>query len=167
VRELVDLSHRHAFQDLLAGSLHLSPAAVRPLDAPSVDKASLALFVDRTPGGAAKPAAASSLGIVWGVHGADLVVAAGTSAPQLLAASAVPSRRMGGDPRSARALAALGDRASFAVLAEPLRLDPTRGEPDSAAPAVFAWGRKGEAAWARLELADVLLREVLRLKAGL
>jgi len=167
VRELVDLSHRRAFEDLLAGSLHLSPASVRSVDAPAVGKATLALFDERTGAGSRKPDGAGAPGIAWGVNGGDLLVAAGTSAPQLLAAEAAPSRRAGDDPRVARALAALGPNASFVVLAEPLRFDPTRAEPDSRAPAVFAWGRKGDRAWARLELADVLLRELLRLKAGL
>ncbi len=167
VRELVDLSHRRAFEDLLAGSLHLSPATVRSVDAPAVGKATLALFDERGGGASRKPDGAGALGIAWGVNGADLLAAAGTSAQQLLAAGAAPPRRVGDDPRVARALAALGQNATFVVLAEPLRFDPTRAEPDSRAPAVFAWGRKGGGAWARLELADVLLRELLRLKAGL
>lgn len=167
VRELVDLSHRRALQDLLAGSLHLSPAAVRSVDVPPVGKASLAMFTDSAAGGNLKPGGAGAPGIAWGVHEGELLVAAGTAAPQLLSAEAAPPRRLGDDPRSARALVALGQRATFAVLAEPLRFEPTRGEPEATAPAVFAWGRKGDAAWARLELADVLLRELLRLKAGL
>ncbi len=168
VRELVDLSHRRAFADMLSGSLHLSPANVRGVDAPPVAKASLALFEAKASGGGPhRPDAGPSPGIAWGVQGDDLFVAAGTSAAQLLSAEAAPHRRVGDDPRTARSLAALGPSASFAVLAEPLRFDPTRSEPDSAAAAAFAWGRKGEGAWARLELADLLLRELLRLKAGL
>jgi hypothetical protein len=168
VRELVDLSRRRAFADLLAGSLHLSPAAVRNVDAPPTSKASLALFDEQTAGGGPrKPDAAPAPGIAWGVQGEDLFVAAGTSAPQLLSAEASPRRHVGDDPRAARSLAALGQNASFAVVAEPLRFDATRSEPDSASAAVFAWGKKGELVWARLELADLLLRELLRLKAGL
>jgi hypothetical protein len=167
VRELIDLSHRRAFADMLSGSLHLSPATVRGFDAPPVAKASLALFEEKASGGGPRrPDAGPSPGIAWGVQGEDLFVVAGTSAPQLLSAEAAPHRRVGDDPRAARSLAALGPSASFAVLAEPLRFDPTRSEPDSAAAAAFAWGRKGEGAWARLELADVLLRELLRLRLG-
>jgi hypothetical protein len=170
VRELVDLSHRRALQDMLAGSLHVSPATVRSVDAPPVGKASLALFADATPGGAGgarKPDGAGGLGVAWGVHEGELLVAGGKAAPQLLSAEAGPPRTIGDDPRTARALAALGQRATLAILAEPLRLDPTRREPDATAPVMFAWGRKGDGAWARLELADVLLRELIRLKAGL
>jgi len=101
------------------------------------------------------------------VHEGELLVAGGKAAPQLLSAEAGPPRTIGDDPRTARALAALGQRATLAILAEPLRLDPTRREPDATAPVMFAWGRKGDGAWARLELADVLLRELIRLKAGL
>jgi hypothetical protein len=165
VRELVDLTHRRALQELLAGSLHLSPGAVRSVDAPPVGKASLATFSDPTAGGSRKPEGV--LGVAWGVHDGELLVAAGAAAPQLLSAEAAPTRKVGDDPRAARALLALGQRATFAVFAEPLRLDPARGEPDAASPAVFAWGRKGDGVWARLELADLLLRELLRLKAGL
>jgi hypothetical protein len=167
VREIVDLSHRRAFEDLLAASLHLSPAAVRSVDAPPVARASLAVFGQQIAGGAGKPDGAGAPGIAWGVHEGTLLVAAGTSAPQLLSAEAAPPRKLGDDPRSARALAALGQKATLVLFGEPLRLDPTRGEPDSRAPAVLAWGRKGDDAWGRLELADVLLRELLRLKAGL
>jgi hypothetical protein len=165
VRELVDLSHRRALEDLLAGSLHVSPATVRSVDAPPVGKASLALFTDPATA-RRKPEGLASLGVAWGAQEGELLVAAGTAAAPLLSAEAAPPRRVGDDPRNARALAALGQRATFAVFAEPLRLDPTRREPDSTAPAVFAWGRKGDGAWARVELADVLLRELIKRKAG-
>jgi hypothetical protein len=137
------------------------------VDAPPVGKASLALFTELTAGGNRKPEAPGAPGVAWGVHDGELLVSAGTAAPQLLSAEAAPPRRMGDDPRTSRALLALGQRATFVLLAEPLRFDPARSEPDATAPAIFAWGRKGDDAWARLELADVLLRELLRLKAGL
>jgi hypothetical protein len=164
VRELVDLSRRRGFHELLAGSLHLSPGAVRTTDAAPLGKVTLATFTDAAAAG--KPDAAG-LGVAWGAHEGQLLLAAGTAAPQLLSAEASPVRRVGDDPRSARALAALGENASITVFAQPLRLVPTRADADASAPAVFAWGRKGGAPWARLELADVLLRELLRLKAGL
>ena len=163
VRELVELSHRRGFHDLLAG-LHLSPGAVRSADAPPLGKVSLAPFTEE--GGKGKPEAAG-LGIAWGVHDGELLLAAGMAAPQLLSAGAAPPRRVGDDPRTARALAALGRDASLVLVAQPLRFVPARADAEASAPAVFGWGRKGGGAWARLELADVLLRELLRLKAGL
>jgi hypothetical protein len=73
-----------------------------------------------------------------------------------------------GDARAARALDALHEDASFAVFARPLLFDPSRFGADAArAPAVLAWGRKAGGPWARVELADLVLRELLHLKSGL
>jgi hypothetical protein len=173
VRELVDLTHRRAFSAELSGSLHLSPASVATVDVPDVGKASVATLAWASPDVAAprngKREAVPAPAIAWGVHDGELLLAAGFAAPQLLSAEAAASKRIGDDARNARALAALGADASFAVFAQPLRLDPAHGGDASAtsAPALAAWGRKGADAWLRIELADVLLRELIRLKAGL
>jgi hypothetical protein len=99
----------------------------------------------------------------------ELLVAAGPAARQLLTTEAVPPRRLGDDPRSARALDALANRASFAVVVQPLRLEAALGGSPAAesAPLVVAWGRDGARAWARVEVADAVLRELLRQTAGL
>ena len=163
-RELVDLSHRRAFHELLAG-LHLSPGAAPERRRSPVGKVSLVPFGEE--GGKGKVEGAG-LGVAWGVHDGELLLAAGPAAPQLLATEAAPPRRLGDDPRNARALAALGQSASLTVLAQPLRFTPRRAPtPTPPPPRCFAWGRKGDGAWARLELADVLVRELLRVKAGL
>ena len=94
------------------------------------------------------------------------MVAIGDAAPQLLAAQAAPAATLGEDPGVARAIADLGSDAAFALVAQPLRLDPARAEVGSA-PAIVAVGRRGGDLWARLELADGLLRELVRLGAGL
>jgi hypothetical protein len=169
IRQLVDLSHRRVLQALLASSLHLSPAAVTPLQALPLGKASLATFAaDRTADRTSIPGA--SPGIAWGVMRdpapAELLVAAGPSARQLLATEVAPARRLGDDSRSARALAALGEAVTFALVAQPLRLDPARAGSSSraSAPVVLGWGRKGTEAWARVEVADTVLGELLRLR---
>ena len=166
VREIVDLSHRQAFKDLLAGSLHLGPSTAATADVSGVGKANLATFAPLGVNGKGG-AAAATLGVAWGVHDGDLLVAGGPSPASLLAAEASVAARIGDAPRSARAIAALGNDATFALFAQPLRLDPRRAGDAASGPAVVAWGKRGESAWARLELADVLLREWLRLKAGL
>jgi hypothetical protein len=166
VREIVDLSRRQAFRQLLAGSLHLGPSAVATAEVPILGKANVATFAVLGPNGKSG-AAAAGLGVAWGVHDGELLVAGGSSPASLLAGEVSAPTRVGDTPRSARAIAALGNDATIALFAQPLRLDPRRAGDAASGPAVVAWGKKGESAWARLELADVLLREWLRLKAGL
>jgi hypothetical protein len=164
VRELVDLTHRHAFSEKLSGSFHLSPASVTAADVPSVGKASVATFAWASPAAAPKSAVPAPA-VAWGGHDGELLLAAGFAAAQLLSAEAAPSKRIADDARSARALAALGSDVTFAVFAQPMRFDAARDA--TSAPAVVALGRKGGDAWLRVELADALLRELIRLKAGL
>jgi hypothetical protein len=166
VRELVDLSHRHALGDLLSGKLHVAPSVVAPADVPAVPKASLATFAVT---GVDKRARSSPpIGVAWGLHDGDLLVAAGGAATGLLAVQAAPARRLGDDPRTARVIKSLGADVVFAAIAQPLRFDPLRGAGDAGlAPAVLAWGRRGSDAWLRVELGGTLIRELVRLKAGL
>ncbi|HEY8039972.1 MAG TPA: hypothetical protein VIF15_09275 [Polyangiaceae bacterium] len=167
VRELVELTRRPPLADLLAGTLRLGPPAIAPAQVPGLGTATLATFrpaqpakAGRSPGGVDVP-----LGVGWAVHDGDLLVAMGQGAPRLLSGGASPARRLGDDARSARLLSALGATVTFALLAQPLRLDP--GRPAQDAPALLAWGRREGDVWARLELADALLRELIRLEAGL
>jgi hypothetical protein len=193
VRELVVLPERRALGDLLAGSLHLGPTGVTASDIPSFGRANVATFAWLQPKGPAgskradpnnkegpagskradpnnKEGPAGSkradpvAGVAWGVRDGELVLAAGSAAPQLLAAQATPTQRLADDAANARALGALGSDAAFAVIAEPLRLVGDRRGSDSAtAPAVVAWGRKpGDVAWLRVQLDDALLRDLLR-----
>ena len=166
VRELVDLSHRRALEDLLSGKLHVAPSAVAPADVPSVAEASLATFAASGVDKRARPS--PPLGVAWGLHDGELLVAAGDAATGLLAAEAAPARRLGDDPRTARVLRSLGTDVAFAVIAQPLRFDPVRGAGDAGlAPAVLGWGQRGGDAWLRVELGGALIRELVRLKAGL
>lgn len=153
---LVDLAGRPAF----AGPLH----ATFDLGAPSV----AAAHVDGlTEGRLATFGRKTQLGVAWGVRDDRLLAVAAEHADARLAALAA-APRLGDDPRVARALSALGSDASLVVLAEPLRVDPARGASDAArSPAVLAWGRRDGAAWLRLDVGDELLRELVRLQAGL
>jgi hypothetical protein len=162
VRELVSLLQRPVFGDPVAAALSLGPASIGSADVPSFGSATVATFPPR--GGPREPKA-PALGVAWGVHDADLLLAIGDAAPQLLAAQATPAATLGDDPVIARAIADLGSDAAFSLVAQPLRLDPARAEVGSA-PAVIAVGRRGGDLWARLELADGLLRELVRLGAG-
>jgi hypothetical protein len=167
LRELVDLSHRGAARELLAGGFHLAPAAVASTDLPGGGKAMVATFAATSPKGGT-PAGGPSLGLAWTVRDGLVQVAAGPLPAGLLAAGLAPGARVTGDARAARALDALHEDASFAVFARPLLFDPSRFGADAArAPAVLAWGRKAGGPWARVELADLVLRELLHLKSGL
>ena len=143
----------------------LAPAVFSSTDVPGVGRATQASFPALGPKGKAE--AGGALGVAWAVHDGTWLVAAGPSAPSLLATEASPAARVGDDPRSAAAIDALGSDATLAVLARPLRINVARYGAASSAPAALAWGRRGDRAWARLELADVLLRELLHLQSGL
>ena len=159
VREWIDLARRPVLGEPLRSLLQLGPPTVTTTSVSDVTDATLATFA---------PPKGPSLGVAWGMHEGELLVAAGEHAPKLLGAQATPPARLGDDPRVAAALAALGSDASFTLVSEPLRLDSTRGAShEAAAPLVFAWGRRGGDAWARVDAADELLRELVRMKAGL
>ncbi len=159
VREMVELLRRPALGEPLSRLLGLGGAQIGPTTVAGVTDAAAASF---------GPAGKSPLGIAWGTHEGRLLVAAGEQAPHLLQAEAGPAHRLGDDPRIGRALSALGSDASLVLLAMPLRVDATRAASDAGkAPAVVAWGRKGTDAWLRLEAAGELLREAVRLQAGL
>jgi predicted transcriptional regulator len=171
IHELVELSQRRVLRDLLASSFHLLPAAVTRVDAPPLRNVSLATFPERRAGSI--PASSAGLGVAWGVLQdrvpGELLLAAGPAARELLSTQAAGPGRLGDDPRSARAFAALGDRVTFALYAQPLRLDAARGGPSAtgSAPVVVAWGRDGSEVWARVEVADALLQALVRLRGDL
>jgi hypothetical protein len=159
IRDWIDLARRPVLDDPLRALLQLGPPAVAPATVPDVTGATLATFA--APKG-------PPLGVAWGMHDGELLVAAGQHAPKLLGIEAAPPARLGDDPRLDAALAALGSDASFTFVAEPLRMDSTRGAShDAAAALVFAWGRRGSDAWVRVDAADELVRELVRMRAGL
>jgi hypothetical protein len=163
LRELFELSHRRALAEPLSTLLHLAPVTLGSVEMSGGGTAALATFAT-TAGPPAK--SAPLLGISWMVSNGDLLLAAGRSAPELLATQA-SAARLGDDVPVTRALAALGDGVNCAWLAQPLRLDGARSGPAESAPMVLAWGMRGTDVWIRFELADPLLREALRLSAGL
>ncbi len=80
---------------------------------------------------------------------------------------AAPPKRVGDAARSARAIASLGETATFALFARPLAFDATRAATDAgAAPATFAVGRRGDEVWARVELADAAAARAVAPRGG-
>jgi hypothetical protein len=100
------------------------------------------------------------------VREGDLFVVAGEDAPRTLAEESSPTPALGDDPVVGRALADLGSDAAFAAVAQPLRLHPERA-PGGSAPAIVVLGRRGGNLWVRVEISDTLVRELVRLGAGL
>jgi hypothetical protein len=156
LRGLVDLAARPAVSALLDRSFDLGHLAVAPAHVDGVTDASMATFGKDGP-----------LSIAWGLSGGELVAAADVHADKRLA-EATSGARLGDDARVSRVLDATASGASLVVLAQPLRIDPARATSDSArAPAVVAWGRTSDAAWLEADVADELLREVVRMQIGL
>jgi hypothetical protein len=156
LRGLVDLASRPVFADPLRSLLGLGAPSVGAAHVEGLGAATLAGFGGKSP-----------LGLAWGVGGETLFALAGEHADQRLALQ-LAGGHQGDDPRVARALSALGSDASVVVLAQPLRVDAARAGSDAArSPALFAWGRRDGKAWLHVDVGDELLREVVRLQAGL
>jgi hypothetical protein len=162
VRELVGLLRRPAFGDPLDAALSLGPVSLGATQVNPFGRAGLATFA---PFARRHDSPDGALGIAWGVRDGDLFIAAGGAAPALLAREASPAATLGEDPAVARAISGVGSDAAFALVAQPLRLDPARAD-GATAPAVVAIGRRGSNLWGRLDVSDVLLRELVHLNAG-
>jgi hypothetical protein len=97
--------------------------------------------------------------IVWRVAGGELAVGAG---PDPRAAFA-PGHPQG---HAAGVVASLPDGVAFALVAQPLRLG-RMGALAPPAPVIVAAGQHGSTAWVRVDLADAILSEGVRLGGGL
>ena len=78
----------------------------------------------------------------------------------------VTAGTLGDDRVLAAKVGALEANATFVLVAQPSRMDPAKGQVPGAA-FVLAWGKKGREGWARVEIADLLLRDVMKSKMGL
>jgi hypothetical protein len=167
VRELVGLVQRPAFGDFVAARFSLGPPSIAAAGTAAFGGGGGATVATFSPRNGPRDPKASAFGVAWGVRDEGLSLAIGDAAAQLLAAQATPKATLGDDPLVARAIADLGSDAAFSLVAQPLRLDPARGQEGAgSAPAVVAVGRRGGDLWARVEIADPLLRELVRLGAG-
>jgi hypothetical protein len=104
--------------------------------------------------------------VAWAVRDGHLLAGAGPDPVPLLASLTSPPVLLGSDPQAVRALAALADSATFTLFAQPLRLDPVHDGHDGS-PLVLAWGKKGGDLWARVDLSDALVTELVRLRGAL
>jgi hypothetical protein len=161
LRSIVDLTRRSTIGDPLRHAF--GGGAGEPI----VAAANVSGVVDATVA-AFGPTKSPAVRLAWGSHDGDMLLAGGEHAEQELARLASPERRLGDDPRVSRALAALGSDASLTLIVWPFRLDRVRAMTDAArAPAVLAVGRRGSDVWAHVDVADEIVRDLLRMRAGL
>jgi hypothetical protein len=167
LRDGVELLQRPAFKGPLEAFLHVKEITLASADVPSVGKAQLATFVraaDKSDKSGAPP---SKIGAAWIVKDGRLAAVVSEEAPAFLGATSAQTRKLGDDPRLATAVRALGNDVTFAFVSRPLALGiTTSGSP---APVLIATGRQSGTpgiAFARIEVADVLLREAIKLSGG-
>lgn len=167
LREGVELLQRPAFKGPLEAFLHVKDITLGTTEVPGVGKAQLATFL-RPPDKTDKTGAApTKIGSAWVVKDNRLAMVLSEDAPAFLGATAAQTRKLGDDPRLATAVKALGNDVTFAFVSRPLALGiTTSGSP---APVLIATGRQAaapEIAFARIEVADVVLREAIKLSGG-
>ena len=168
VRDVLELSRLPPVRAPLDDLFHLGPLAFGR----AAGNVRIATFAPPEPPGRA--AGASREGVAWSVAAGDVTVAAGAEPLGLLTEATSRTGTWGDDARMARALAAVGDSAAFVALARPLRFGGRgaggaggSGAGETGAPLVVAWGRRLGRPWARVDLADELLTEGVRLGAPL
>jgi hypothetical protein len=106
------------------------------------------------------------LGLAWIVEGGVLSFATGDTPLATLGATVRPDRKLGDEPAIARSFAALASNASTVLVVQPLRFDAARANLP-AAPLLVALGRKDKDAMLRIDIANGLLRELVRRQMGL
>jgi hypothetical protein len=154
VREALDLTTTAGFKEPLQSLLRVQGVSFSD-EAAAGTRAHVATF--------ARDKSSAKLGVAWTVIGGEVRIVAGESPTEMIAS---PSKKLADEPTVASYLAALETNASLVLVAQPLRFDPKRAALP-AAPLVCAAGRAGEAGWARVQIADALLREVSKSQMGL
>lgn len=110
----------------------------------------------------------TKLGLAWTVEGGKLSAALGDAPLDLVARAARPAKKVGDDKVLTSYVTALGKDASFVFFAQPFLVDQSK--PVAPSPAVLAWGtlpRAKGARWARLDVSDRVIRELLKKQLGL
>jgi hypothetical protein len=95
------------------------------------------------------------------------VAAVGDSPLDLLVRGTKPPRKLADDKSLATYVSALGKEVSFVFFAQPFLVDPSH--PVAPSPAVVSWGKGAGAGerWARVDVSDRVLRELLKKQLGL
>jgi hypothetical protein len=162
VHDLFALSKRPPLRTLLEGPLHVGPAVFGP-DTGGVSSATFSPVDGRR----APNAPNGSPGAVWSVEGDRLSLVVGPEPLRRMTQAAAPTPPMqADDARTARVLSAVGEGVAWALLAQPLRFGRT-GAAAPSAPFVVAGGARAGGLWARVDVADELFAEGVRLGGGL
>jgi hypothetical protein len=104
-------------------------------------------------------------GVAWSTEGGTVSLAFGTEPLVTFKTSARPDKKLRDDPLVARFTTNVGATASTFVVVQPLRYDAKRAHL-GAAPVAAAVSRKDGDAIVRVELSDLLLRELSRYFMG-
>lgn len=114
------------------------------------------------PGKGAAPKKAS---LAWSAKGGEIAVSL-TTLPAAPASPAPAAKKLGDEPAIAALLRPLEKTVTFAAVVQPLKLDPARAQ-KPAAPAVLAWGKREKNAYFRVDGSFALVRELIKMRAGL
>lgn len=170
IRGVVALTRADPFKEIL----HVKDVASSSEELPGFGKIQVATITrdmpaptpKRSDGGAPAHAPAKNLGLAWSVNEGQVMIGAGSEPLVTLKVATKAEKTLGDEPGLGRFLGAIASDASTIVVAQPLRLDPTRANlPFS--PLGIAIGRRGDNAFARIEISSGLLREAARWQLGL
>jgi hypothetical protein len=166
VRDLFALSKRSPLRTLLEGAFHVGPAVFGP-DVGGVSSATFSRVDSAKGPNGPKGDASGSSGAAWSVDGDRLSLVVGPEPfRRMTQAAASASPTQADDPRTARVLSAVGEGVAWALLAQPLRFG-RMGAAAPSAPFVVAGGTRAGGLWGRVDVADELFAEGVRLGGGL
>ena len=110
----------------------------------------------------------TKLGLAWEAEGGVLCAALGDDPLELVTRASRPEQKLSDEKTLAAYVEALGKEASFVLLGQPFLVDQSKPVPT--APAVLAWGSRGEAPvpkrWVRVDVSDRVLRELMKKQLG-
>jgi len=114
-----------------------------------------------SPGKKKPDAGPRAYGLAWTIKDDAAVVGAGEDPGKVLASLGKVERTLGDDRMFSAPVTAVGEGVSFALVAQPLKLDPTRLGA-APAPVVVTWGKKDNDAVLRAWVAAPLLKELVK-----
>lgn len=173
IRSIVDLTKASPFKEML----RVKDVTMSAEEVPGFGKVQVAKLTReavakpppglKTPPGDAGAAVMSAppAGVAWSTEGGSIALALGAEPLVTFKTSARPEKKLRDDPLVARFTTNVGATASTFAVIQPLRYDAKRAHL-GAAPIAVAVSRKDGDAVVRLELSDLLLRELSRYFMG-
>jgi hypothetical protein len=155
LRDLMELVSRPLLSDAMKKDFGVKGMNVTQGDAPPLGPATAATFAREGKGHAATP----PIGIAWAESAGEIDVAIG-EAPLALLPLARPKAKLEADADVAREVRAVGDAATFALVARPMKA--TGDAKANGPPIVVAWGKRGGDGWGRAAIGYAILAEAMR-----